>query len=73
MIELKVWLVYDANGDVAVHADSANDAWEAYEDNIGGSTPRRCVCVKLQAPDLVGTTLFGTVPAEAPEGSLRAE
>lgn len=69
MIELELYVVYDTNGDYAVHKDSENDAMEAYANDIGGNELTRCVKIKLQAPAPVMIELTGTVPNQSTKGA----
>lgn len=73
MLELNVWLVYDADGNVSCHQDGAAEAMERYEDEVGGHEERRCVKVALQAPAPVIPVLTGEVAAEAKGGTLTVQ
>lgn len=72
MLELNVWIVYDADGNYSCHNAGPDEAMEKYADDIGGNCPRRCVKVKLQAPEPVVRVLTGIVPDENGEGVLTA-
>lgn len=65
MLELNVWVVYDADGNYECHSAGPEEAMERYSDEIGGHSPTRCVKVALHAPAPVPTVLAGTVPEES--------
>lgn len=69
MLELNVWVVYDADGNYECHVAGPEEAMERYADEIGGHAVTRCVEVSLKAPEPVPTVLAGTVPAESEEGA----
>lgn len=64
MLELNVWVVYDADGNYECHTAGPEEAMERYSDEIGGHAVTRCVKVKLAAPEPIPVELAGTVPAE---------
>lgn len=72
MHELEVWLVVDESGDYVVAKDQS-EAAELFENEVGGSEPRRQVCVKLRVPAPKVVELVGEVPAESNGGSLVAK
>jgi hypothetical protein len=69
-VQVEVWVIVDADGDYAV-GSSMDDAGEAFDDNIGGHSPRRAVKVTLTVPKPKAVELVGTVPAEVEGGELR--
>lgn len=69
MHELEIWIVVDEGGDYAVGKDQ-DAACEAFDQEIGGTTPRRQVKVTLKVPAPVAIELTGEVPAEPTGGTL---
>lgn len=69
MLELNVWIVYDADGNYECHAAGPDEAADRYDNEIGGGAIRRCVKVVLNASPPVITELRGTVPDEVDTGA----
>lgn len=72
MHELEVWVVVDESGDYVVAKDQG-EAAELFENEVGGSEPRRQVKVTLRVPAPKVVELVGEVPAESNSGSLVAK
>jgi hypothetical protein len=68
MLDIELWIVVDENGNIGVSATGPDEAGEAYQDDIGGHGPRRCIKVALKVPAPGVVTLSGTVPAESEAG-----
>lgn len=64
MLDVELWIVVDENGDIGVSKDGPDEAGEAYQDDIGGHGPRRCIKVSLKVPAPKAIELCGTVPEE---------
>lgn len=66
--EVEVYVVVDSAGDYGVGRDE-DEACEDYDSDIGGTSCRRIVKVKLTVPLPEAIVMTGVVPAEATEGT----
>lgn len=71
MVEVELWACVDASGDYGVGKDE-EAACQAYEDDIGGTAPRRLVKLTVKVPAPAVVELTGEAPADAEAaGELR--
>lgn len=69
-MEVTLWVVVDASGNVAVSTDSEEDAFTKYREDIGNDGPTRCVPIEMEVPEPVAyPTVKVVVPAEKMTGA----
>lgn len=73
LVECKVWLMLDEDGDwvVAKHADLLKDMYEEDYCELDGSRQTRLICVTVKAPKPKPLMVEVTVP-DLPEGAMVA-
>ena len=65
MLTVEVWIVVDADGDVAATGVSEEQAYTNYREEFGKDGPTRCVKVALTLPEPKAVEVLATLTEEA--------